>query len=74
MGIEGDPKPFSAMFKRIMHRPPRQYAREAGGTSPRQAAGYRTTLILVAAPAAESHYPRIGMKPHPSCWILPRAR
>lgn len=39
-----------------------------------KAAGELTTLILIAAPAAESYYPRIGMQQRPSCWILPRAR
>ncbi|WP_018289565.1 GNAT family N-acetyltransferase [Verrucomicrobium sp. 3C] len=37
-------------------------------------AGPLATLILVAAPNAESYYPRIGMTQHPSCWTLPRAR
>ncbi len=36
------------------------------------AAGLNTTLILVAAPAAEGYYPRIGMKHLSSCWIIPR--
>jgi GNAT superfamily N-acetyltransferase len=36
-------------------------------------AGPRTTLILVAAPAAESYYPHIGMRQHPSCWTIPRS-
>jgi ribosomal protein S18 acetylase RimI-like enzyme len=36
------------------------------------AAGLGTTLILVAAPAAEGYYPRIGMKHLPSCWAIPR--
>lgn len=35
-------------------------------------AGPQTTLILLSAPAAESYYPRIGMKRHESCWIIPR--
>jgi predicted N-acetyltransferase YhbS len=39
-----------------------------------QAAGELTTLILVAAPAAEAYYPRIGMQQRPSCWTLPRAK
>ena len=39
-----------------------------------EAAGELTTLILVAAPAAESYYPRIGMQQRPSCWILPKKR
>jgi ribosomal protein S18 acetylase RimI-like enzyme len=37
-------------------------------------AGPLTTLILVAAPKAETYYPRIGMTQRPSCWTLPRAR
>jgi predicted N-acetyltransferase YhbS len=39
-----------------------------------RAAGESTTLILVAAPAAEDYYPRIGMKHLPSCWAIPRSR
>ena len=35
-------------------------------------AGESTTLILVAAPAAEAYYPRIGMKRLTSCWAIPR--
>jgi ribosomal protein S18 acetylase RimI-like enzyme len=38
------------------------------------AAGEGTTLTLVAAPAAESYYPAIGMKQHHSCWTIPRKR
>jgi GNAT superfamily N-acetyltransferase len=38
----------------------------------RQAAGDNATLILVAAPAAEGYYPRIGMKHLPSTWAIPR--
>jgi len=37
-----------------------------------ESGGPTSSLILLAAPAAESYYPRIGMKPHNSCWILPR--
>lgn len=37
-----------------------------------RAAGERTTLILVAAPAAEGYYPKIGMKHLPACWAIPR--
>jgi len=33
------------------------------------AAGATTRLVLIAAPAAESYYPRIGLVKHPSCWI-----
>lgn len=36
------------------------------------AAGEKTTLILVAAPAAETYYPRIGMQHLKSCWSLSR--
>jgi ribosomal protein S18 acetylase RimI-like enzyme len=38
-----------------------------------RAAGLNTTLILVAAPAAESYYLKIGMKHLMSCWLF-RAR
>jgi GNAT superfamily N-acetyltransferase len=37
----------------------------------RARAGESTTLILLAAPAAETYYPRIGMKHMPSCWAIP---
>ncbi|HTI87656.1 MAG TPA: GNAT family N-acetyltransferase [Alphaproteobacteria bacterium] len=40
----------------------------------RARAGETATLILVAAPAAESYYPRIGMQHHASCWTIPRER
>jgi len=36
-----------------------------------EAAGTRTTLILLAAPTAESYYPHVGMRQHHSCWIIP---
>ena len=36
------------------------------------AAGLQTTLILLAAPKAETYYPHIGMTKHQSCWIIPR--
>ena len=39
-----------------------------------RAAGQETTLILLAAPAAERYYPKIGMTAHTSCWITPRSR
>ena len=39
-----------------------------------KSAGELTSLILVAAPAAQSYYPRIGMQQRPSCWTLPRVR
>ena len=35
-------------------------------------AGENTTLLLVAAPAAETYYPSIGMKAVPRCWSIPR--
>lgn len=35
-----------------------------------QAEAPRATIILLAAPAAVEYYPRIGMKPHHSCWLL----
>lgn len=34
-------------------------------------AGRETTLILLAAPAAEEYYPKIGMHQHNSCWTIP---
>lgn len=37
-------------------------------------AGERTTLLLVAALAAEHYYPRIGMTHLTSCWAFPRRR
>ena len=39
-----------------------------------RASGPETTLLLVAAPAAEGYYPKIGMKHLHSCWATPRAR
>jgi ribosomal protein S18 acetylase RimI-like enzyme len=38
----------------------------------RTRAGECTTLILVAAPAAEAYYPKIGMQHRASCWAIPR--
>jgi GNAT superfamily N-acetyltransferase len=35
-----------------------------------EAAGLQTTLILLAAPAAQTFYPHIGMTKHDSCWII----
>ena len=35
-----------------------------------RAAGLHTTMILLAAPAAEGYYPHIGMRPHNSCWLV----
>ena len=37
-----------------------------------EAAGLHTTLLLVAAPKAQTYYPHIGMTRHDSCWIIPR--
>ncbi|MCK6511609.1 GNAT family N-acetyltransferase [Myxococcota bacterium] len=37
-----------------------------------EAAGLHTSLILIAAPKAETYYPHIGMRPHPSCWVADR--
>lgn len=34
-------------------------------------AGRHTNLILLAAPAAKSYYPHIGLQSHPSCWFQP---
>lgn len=34
----------------------------------------RATLLLVAAPAAETYYPRIGMQHVASCWAIPRLK
>jgi ribosomal protein S18 acetylase RimI-like enzyme len=36
------------------------------------AAGLCTSLILLAAPKAETYYPHIGMVQHNSCWRIPR--
>ncbi|HEX2368189.1 MAG TPA: GNAT family N-acetyltransferase [Acidimicrobiia bacterium] len=33
-------------------------------------AGTKTTLILLAAPAAVDYYPHIGMERHESCWVI----
>ena len=40
----------------------------------RRRAGEEATLILVAAPAAEGYYPKIGMQHLASCWAIPRVR
>ncbi len=32
--------------------------------------GPRANLILLAAPAAEGYYPKLGFEPHRSAWIL----
>ena len=34
-------------------------------------AGPSTRLILLAAPAAASYYPHVGMEQHDSCWTIP---
>jgi len=36
-----------------------------------EAAGLGTTLILLAAPLARDYYPRVGLRPHDSCWLIP---
>lgn len=38
-----------------------------------KAAGLHTTLILLAAPAAATYYPHIGLERHDSCWIVRRS-
>jgi predicted N-acetyltransferase YhbS len=37
-----------------------------------EAAGRNTTLILLAAPKAQTYYPHVGMQAHDSCWVIPR--
>ena len=37
-----------------------------------RAAGERALLMLIAAPAAEGYYSKIGMQPIKSGWLLPR--
>lgn len=37
-----------------------------------EVAGLQTTLILLAAPKAQTYYPHIGMTKHESCWVTPR--
>jgi len=36
----------------------------------RAALGPRAMIVLLAAPAAETYYPHIGMEHHPQAWIL----
>ena len=36
------------------------------------AAGLGTSLVLLAAPRAETYYPHVGMQHHNSCWRIPR--
>jgi GNAT superfamily N-acetyltransferase len=38
----------------------------------RRAAGPQATLHLIAAPAAEAYYPKIGMQHLPHCWTISR--
>jgi predicted N-acetyltransferase YhbS len=40
----------------------------------RAQAGECATLILVAAPAAETYYPKIGMQHLAGCWAIPRSK
>jgi GNAT superfamily N-acetyltransferase len=53
----------------------RQWQRQGIGrrliTEVHQAAGLQTRLVLLAAPSAQTYYPRIGMEQHPSCWMIP---
>jgi predicted N-acetyltransferase YhbS len=37
-----------------------------------EAAGLHTSLVLLAAPKAQTYYPHIGMTRHESCWFIPR--
>ncbi len=37
-----------------------------------EAAGTRTSLILLSAPQAQAYYPQIGMRQHHSCWVVDR--
>jgi ribosomal protein S18 acetylase RimI-like enzyme len=37
-----------------------------------EVAGLHTTLILLAAPKAQTYYPHIGMRPSNSCYIVDR--
>ena len=36
-----------------------------------EAAGLHATLILLAAPKAQTYYPHVGLTQHESCWIIP---
>ena len=38
----------------------------------RARAGDHATLILVAAPVAETYYPHMGLRHYPTCWGIPR--
>lgn len=37
-----------------------------------QAACEEAMLMLIAAPAAEGYYPKVGMQPIKSGWLIPR--
>ena len=37
-----------------------------------EAAGLHSTLILLAAPKAQTYYPHVGMTKHESCWVIAR--
>jgi predicted N-acetyltransferase YhbS len=39
-----------------------------------EAAGFKTRIILLSAPAAETYYPHIGMRAHDSCWTIDPVR
>ena len=39
-----------------------------------EAAGIKTRMILLAAPAARDYYPHIGMRHHDSCWTIDPTR
>jgi GNAT superfamily N-acetyltransferase len=39
-----------------------------------EAAGLKTRLVLLSAPAAQTYYPHIGMRPHNSCWTIDPTR
>lgn len=39
-----------------------------------EAGGLNTTLLLLAAPKAETYYPHIGMTQWPSSWVIRRKR
>ena len=39
-----------------------------------EAAGLHTTLVLLAAPKAQTYYPKMGMTKHESCWIIPKSQ
>jgi GNAT superfamily N-acetyltransferase len=39
-----------------------------------EAAGLHTTLILLAAPKAQTYYPHVGMARHESCWVIANTR